>query len=260
MTEPVQPIAEFETRKLIGGLIIGLLLAETALGLIVSIVRDVIFPLMAMAMGTDPNSPLSLGPQNFNWPNLLSAIMELCLAGIVAILVNSWMQRRPRQVRGRSMSLSQAAAPIPVQAPVPVQATAPRPAPAAAPAAYAAPARPPASAPTEPPRNVAPSTAPPPARPVAPAVSAPATMAATPVVNPATAPTQPSINQAPVAGAPTLPPAAGARPTAAQPAAPQPTSQAPPKPVAAPPSSAKPKKPKQVYYNLVGEPIESDDE
>jgi len=262
MIEPIQPVPVFETRKLIGGLIIGLLLAETVLVFIASVVRDVLFPLMAMAMGTDPNSPLSLGPQNFNWPNLLSAIMQLCLAGIVAILVNSWMQRRSPQMRGRSMSLSQA---VPVQAPAAppastaIPATAPRPAPTAPAATYAAPARPAANVPTEP-RSVAPATAAAPVRSAAPAVSTPATMAAAPVVNPATAPTEPPISQAPRVVAPAPPAPAAARPIAAQPVAPLPAAQAPAKPAAAPPPPAKPKKPKHVYYNLVGDPIESDDE
>jgi large-conductance mechanosensitive channel len=231
MSEPTQPVPVFETKKWIGGLIIGLLLAETVLVLIGSLVRDVIFPLMAMAMGTDPSSPLSLGPQTFNWPNLLSAIMQFCLAAIVAILVNSWMQRRPRMMaRGQSLSVTSVAPYLQTSTPVPtpVQASAQR---------LPAPVPQPVTTPPTVVRVPQPATTPPAAARPAPPAAAP--VAAAPIMA-----TAPAVVAAPKSVAPA-----------------QPTPQAAPKaapPPAAPP--AKPKKPKQVYYNLVGEPIESDDD
>ena len=250
MSEPTQPAPAFETKKFIGGLIIGLLLAETALVLIGSLVRDVIFPLMAMAMGTDPNSPLSLGPQTFNWPNLLSAIMQFCLAAIVAILVNSWMQRRPKMMmRARSLSVTSVAPTIqpPAPVPTPVQAPAQRtPVPVPA-AAYTAPVPQPVTTPPTVARVPQPPTTPPAAaRPAAPQAGAPVTVAQSQAAAPAVA----------AAAKPVAPP-----PPPVTQAQPQPTPQAAPKPAPAPTTApAKPKKPKQVYYNLVGEPIESDDE
>jgi large-conductance mechanosensitive channel len=249
MSEPTQPVPVFETKKWVGGLIIGLLLAETALVLIGSLVRDVIFPLMAMAMGSDPNSPLSLGPQTFNWPNLLSAIMQFCLAAIVAILVNSWMQRRPRIMMTRRQSVNSTSIAPSLQ--TPTLASAPVPTPVQTP-----PPRPPVpvSQPVTTPPTVAraaqPVTTPPTAaRPATPpaATSVPAaqTTAAAPAVAQAA---RPPVQQPPVASPPPQP-MVQSQP---QPA-PKPTP-----PVAAPP--VKPKKPKQVYYNLVGEPIESDDD
>jgi hypothetical protein len=50
-------------------------------------------------MGGDPQSPLYLGKGDFNVPAIFSSILELCLAGIVAVLLNQWS--RSAQVRVR---------------------------------------------------------------------------------------------------------------------------------------------------------------
>src|SRR6516225_7096368 len=103
-----------DAKRWIGLIIIGLLLGETSLGLIVALTRDVILPALAMAMG-DTSSPLSLGKRDFDFPNLLSAILQFCLVAIVAIVVNAWTQKGPGALRTRSLSLAQA--PVTVAAP-----------------------------------------------------------------------------------------------------------------------------------------------
>ena len=231
-----------DAKRWIGLIIIGLLLGETSLGLIVALTRDVILPALAMAMG-DTSSPLSLGKRDFDFPNLLSAILQFCLAAIVAIVVNAWTQKGPRALRTRSLSLAQA--PVTVAAPaaaaqVPAAATT-VPAPSAPRAGTLAPS-PPA------PRSPVPATV------TAPAVASPAAAAPAPVAAaPQTA--QPPRQFIPAAA------------TTPQPAQPAMSLQNPPKPQATPPpppqaKPAKPKKPKEVYYNIVGERItpEGDDE
>jgi large-conductance mechanosensitive channel len=227
-----------DAKRWIGLIVIGLLLGQTSLGLIVALTRDVILPALAMAMG-DTSSPLSLGKRDFDFPNLLSAILQFCLAAIVAIVVNAWTQKGARAVRTHSLRLAQA--PVTLSAPAP---TVPVP-----PAVTTVPA-------PESPRAVTPVPSPPVPRSPAPATVAPA------VASPVAA------TPARVAAAPqTAQPPRQFIPAAATPPQPAPSLQTPPKPQTPPPPApqakpAKPKKPKEVYYNIVGERItpEDDDE
>jgi len=172
---------------------IGVILAEGIWGLIIAVTNNLVLPLLARTMGGDVQSPLYLGKGDINLPALFTAVLELCFAGIVAVALNSWVQRKPKVIRIKSVSGNAIpvrhsdAPPSPV---VPVQA-----APSAAPAA---------------------------------------TMAA-PVVSPSAA--------APPSEQYWSPPAASRPKASVQPPPPQ--------------ASAKPAKakPKEVYYNIVGEPI-----
>jgi len=185
----------------IGRVVIAVLVAEAAWGFIVSVTNNLVLPLLARTMGGDVQSPLYLGKGDFNVPALLTAVLELCFAGIVAVILNSFLQRKPRLMRSKPVRVS----PIPAQPAVPLPS---------------------------PPRAVAPVQAvapePPPIPPVA-TYSAP-----TPPAPPATSPEQfwspPEPAPQPKAAAPASPPKQPAKPT-------------------------KPKQPKEVYYNIVGEPI-----
>jgi len=185
----------------IGRVVIAVLVAEAAWGFIVSVTNNLVLPLLARTMGGDVQSPLYLGKGDVNVPALLTAVLELCFAGIVAVILNSFLQRKPRVMRSKPVRVS----------PIPAQPTIPLP---------------------SPPRAVAPVQAvapePPPIPPVA-TYSAP-----TPPAAPATSPEQSW-----------SPPEPAPQPKAAAPAS-------PPKPPAKP---TKPKQPKEVYYNIVGEPI-----
>ena len=101
-------------RKWIALIVCGLVLGEASWLVIVSLTRDVLLPLMAMAMGGDNSSPLSLGKPEFNWPDLFTAVLQLCLAGLVAIVLNAWIQKRPKPGKAKSLSFNQA---IPQTAP-----------------------------------------------------------------------------------------------------------------------------------------------
>ena len=185
----------------IGRVVIAVLVAEAAWGFIVSVTNNLVLPLLARTMGGDVQSPLYLGKGDVNVPALLTAVLELCFAGIVAVILNSFLQRKPRVMRSKPVRVS----PIPAQPAIPLPS---------------------------PPRAVAPVQAvapePPPIPPVA-TYSAP-----TPPAPPATSPEQfwspPEPAPQPKAAAPASPPKQPAKPT-------------------------KPKQPKEVYYNIVGEPI-----
>jgi len=185
--------------KWIGRVVIAVILAEGIWGFIVSVTNNLILPALARTMGGDVQSPLYLGKGDFNVPALFTSVLELCFAGIAAVILNSWVQRKPRIIRSTSPRTS----PVPERAPSPLSVV---------PVQTAA-------------------TAPPPAK-----VSLPAPAV---VIDAPAPPSQPP-------GQFWSPPEPSAQPKAADSASP------PPK---APAKPAKPKPPKEIYYNIVGEPI-----
>jgi len=71
--------------------------------LLVSITNDLALPAMARVMSGDTQSPLYLGKGDFNVRALFTSVLELCFAGIMAVLLNSWSQKarrvQPKAVR-----------------------------------------------------------------------------------------------------------------------------------------------------------------
>ncbi len=191
--------------KWIGRVVIAVIVAEAIWGFIVSITNNLLLPLLARTMGGDVQSPLYLGKGDFNVPALFTSVLELCFAGIAAVILNSWVQRKPTVTRSKVVRVS----PSPAQ-PAVTQPTLPTVAPAQAAAA------------SVPAATIA--TVPVPAAPSLSASSVPA--------------------QAPPAGQFWSPPEAA-----------QPKASAAPPPPTVPAKPAKPKAPKEVYYNIVGEPI-----
>jgi hypothetical protein len=151
-----------DTGGWIGRLLIAVILGEGIWGLIVSVTNNLILPFMARVMGTDARSPLSLGNGQFNIPGLFTSVLELCFAGIAAVILNSWIQRKPKINRSKPLRVT----PLPVQPPAPrplprsvapVQAaeSVPPPAPLAVPATATVP--PAGPSPTAPSANQVPS-------------------------------------------------------------------------------------------------------
>lgn len=168
-----------DSRKWISRIVIAVVLGEAIWGFLVSITNYLVLPAMARVIGGDPQSFLYKGRGDFNVPALFTSVLELCLAGIVALLLNSWSEKSGH-ARSKPTRLTPAAAP--------------RPAPVVAPAAS----------------------------PLATPAVATATRANASVTSmqPASRPAQPS-------------------PQVAKP--------------------AKPKPPKEVHYNIVGEPVDDDE-
>ena len=203
----------------IGRVVIAVLLAEAIWGFIVSVTNGLILPLLARTMGGDVQSPLYLGKGDINVPALFTAVLELCFAGIAAVVLNSVLQRKSRVPRKLVRVTS-----TPTQPSIPLQSPALPPS-----VPVAAPVQPAVSAP-----------------PVAPAVSAPAPVmipAAPPQVTTSAIASSPTTARAPDSGQSWSPPTPS----------PQPKTAAPPPLVK--PKPAKPKPPKEIYYNIVGEPI-----
>jgi len=190
----------------IGRVVIAVLVAEAAWGFIVSVTNNLVLPLLARTMGGDAQSPLYLGKGDFNVPALLTAVLELCFAGIAAVILNSFLQRKSGVLRSKPVRLS----PVPAQPVTPPRPAVPTPV-EAVPAAISAPPYMPPTVPTPVPTPT------------------PATVSsAAPEPGQFWSPPEPSPQLKPAAPPPPVPPKA---------------------------KPAKPKAPKEVYYNIVGEPI-----
>ena len=100
MSESPQTSAELrsvDTKQWIGLLLIAVIVGEGVWGLIVSVTNNLVLPFLSRTMGADPQSPLYLGKGDFNIPALFTSVLELCFAGIVAVILNSWVRRPVRR-------------------------------------------------------------------------------------------------------------------------------------------------------------------
>jgi len=192
--QPAEPVS---SGKWITRVILAVIVGEAIWGFLVSLTNGLIVPALARVMGGDPQSPVYLGKGDFNLTGIFVSILELCLAGIVAVALNQWSRSGPARVRVKTVKVKTVAAK--------------------------------SSMPSIAPASVKPQPAIPPA-------------AATPP--PAASRPPATVSELAVALAASL----------AQPVEPQPKAVAPTKP-AAPAKPEKPKKPHEVYYNIVGEPI-----
>jgi len=106
-----------DSRKWIGRIVIAVLLGEAIWGFLVSITNNLALPAMARAMGGDSQSPMYLGKGDFNVQGLFASVLELCFAGIMAVLLNSWSQKCGRVPRKPVLVTSVEAPPVPVVTP-----------------------------------------------------------------------------------------------------------------------------------------------
>ena len=226
MDQPVKPFTSdgSDTRRWMGRLIIAVILGEAIWGLIVSVMNNLVVPWLGDVMGQSSGLPTSFTQRPYNYPDLFVSVMEFCIAGLVAAVLNYFFQR-PAKGRMKTKTVTSSVAPAPAG---PIRVV-----PQAVPPSALTPAPPQLEpltpvAPQEPVAKIHPIFQPAPDVPTASIVSEPAASPAAAVVP-----------QAPVVPNPVT---AKRLPT-------------PPKP-----EPAKPKKPKNVYYNIVGEPIPSDDD
>jgi hypothetical protein len=214
-----------DPRKWIPAIIGAVLLGEALWSLLLLLVRDWAAPAIANLLGQGPTH----NQDAFLPQPLLVAFVETCLAGILLVLLMAWSTRRSWTVR---VAVDQAATlnvPRTAQTPEIVR-TAPT-----VPSAPLIPAVPPAAPQSiSAPRTAAPVPAPPPKTDTQPIrATVPESKPAFPISTAETA----ELSEAP---------------------APLASAAAAPKPPAPAPAPEKSKKPKKVYYNIVGEPIESD--
>jgi len=203
-----------DARKWIGRIIMAVILGEAIWSLIVSIMNNLVVSWLGDVMGQASGLPTSFTQRPYDYPDLFVSVLEFCIAGIVAVMLNYFLQW-PRAGRVK-----------------PVKSSAP-------------------TAPVESARVVPQATA------------AAATIQATsPVVPPApVAKPDPVTPPAPVTPAPYVAPGPVARAMAGGPSA-APVANLAAKPLPSAPKTAPPKlkKPKEVYYNIVGEAMPSDED
>jgi hypothetical protein len=236
-TPKVPVVPANDPGKWISAIVGGVILGEALWSLIQLLVRDWGVPALTIVLGQGPTQNQSA----FLPLPLLVAFIEVCLAGILLAILMAWSGRGSRGRRVRVIVESRAASsPAPAQSYVP-------PAPVETPA-YIPPAAPvaPAPAPLAMPDQVSPK------------FSAPvATPARVPVVGEARL--EPERGSGTAIMAPSAPSADASPSTDRMRPQPSPAPAAQPAPVVPPAPPAKSKKPKKVYYNIVGEPIESDE-
>ena len=104
MSESAQTSPELssrDTKQWIGLLLIAVIVGEGVWGLIVSLTNNLALPALARVMGADPQSPLYLGKGDYNIPAIFTSVLELCFAGIVAVILNSWVRKPVRKTARR---------------------------------------------------------------------------------------------------------------------------------------------------------------
>lgn len=241
-TPKIPALTGSDPRRWIAAIVGGVVLGEALWTLLQLLIRDWALPALMNAFGQGPTQN-----QNAFLPQpLFVAFIEACLAGIFLVLLMAWSGRGARRVRVivESRATSPALTPevAPARAASVYAPTVPGPVPQAAGVSAAA-ATPVVVATV--PQTAIPMDA-------APVVSAarvelPVERTRVPISN-AAAETAEWKVAAEKASVPVATPV------------PAPTQAAPPKPAPAPvPAKEKSKKPKTVYYNSVGDPIESDD-
>ena len=213
-----------DARKWIGRIVMAVILGEAIWHLIVSVMDYVVVPWLGDVMGQSSGLPTSFTQRPYDYPDLFVSVLEFCIAGIVAVSINWFFQRPGKPVRVQARTTS---------AVVP-QATVPAPA---------------APQPAVTPQPVAPKPpiAPPPAPVAVPVAQVTAAAPAAP---------KPAVAAAPIPPTPPIAP----RPTPAPPPVPAAAKPAPTPPPQPQPPKPQPAKKKEVYYNIVGEPVSDDDD
>ena len=215
-----------DTRRWIARIIMAVILGEAVWGLIVSVMNNVVVPWLGDVMGQSSGLPTSFTQRPYNYPDLFVSILEFGIAALVAALLNYFFQAPATKATRTVKNSAPAAEPVRVF-PQAHHDCGADPNPFAIHTACAGnQGRAGHDAGTR-----CRSCSPPPAPAAEPAALAPF---APPVTEPTAARPLPT---APVARA------AATKPSLTPKTEP-----------------SKPKKPKEVYYNIVGEPMPSDDD
>ena len=214
-----------DTRRWIGRIIMAVILGEAIWGLIVSVMNNVVVPWLGDVMGQSSGLPTSFTQRPYNYPDLFVSILEFGIAALVAAVLNYFFQG-PATKAIRAVKNSAAAV-------EPVRMF------------------------PQPTTTAALTQTPSPYIPPAPVIKA------EPVTVQAPVPSCSSSTRARSGTGTTCPPPPPVtEPTAARPLPTAPAARtAATKPSLTPKTEPpKPKKPKEVYYNIVGEPMPSDDD
>ncbi len=104
-----------DARKWIGRIIMAVILGEAIWSLIVSIMNNLVVPWLGDMMGQASGLPTSFTQRPYDYPDLFVSVLEFCIAGIVAVMLNYFLQcssshggrsHDPGHVAGRPTSAS----------------------------------------------------------------------------------------------------------------------------------------------------------
>ena len=83
-----------DTRRWIGRLVVAVILGEAIWGLIVSVMNNLVVPWLGDVMGQSSGLPTSFTQRPYNYPDLFVSVLEFCIAGLVAAVLNYFIQGR----------------------------------------------------------------------------------------------------------------------------------------------------------------------
>ena len=78
----------------VGRIIVAVILGEAIWNLIVSVMNNLVVPWLGDVMGQSSGLPTSFTQRPYNYPDLFVAVVEFCIAGLVAAILNYFLQRR----------------------------------------------------------------------------------------------------------------------------------------------------------------------
>src|ERR1700745_1738885 len=87
-----------DTRNWIGRIIVAVILGEAIWSLIVSVMNNLVVPWRGDVMGQSSGLPTSFTQRPYSYPDLFVSVVEFCIAGIVAAILNYFF-KRARAVR-----------------------------------------------------------------------------------------------------------------------------------------------------------------
>src|ERR1044071_3225405 len=78
----------------VGRIIVAVIVGEAIWNLIVSVMNNLVVPWLGDVMGQSSGLPTSFTQRPYNYPDLFVAVVEFCIAGLVAAILNYFLQRR----------------------------------------------------------------------------------------------------------------------------------------------------------------------
>ena len=97
----------------VGRIIVAVILGEAIWNLIVSVMNNLVVPWLGDVMGQSSGLPTSFTQRPYNYPDLFVAVVEFCIAGLVAAVLNYFLQRRRAgKVRVKSLASNAPAGPV----------------------------------------------------------------------------------------------------------------------------------------------------
>src|SRR2546430_16717525 len=82
-----------DARKWIGRIIIAVILGEAIWSLIVSVMNNLVVPWLGDVIGQSSGLPASFTQRPYNYPDLFVSILEVCIPGALAVILNHFFQR-----------------------------------------------------------------------------------------------------------------------------------------------------------------------